>query len=202
MQFSFIPNYLTLLDKEKPNIEICEKSDENGSGECMHTYKFHRLSNHDTLLQEIERDINSSQIAIREVAGGVHLITSLRFFNEKLTKVDQLFQLYFDFFVKAILYLVNYYYYIKKEKDIHIEKAAFQTLLGFQSNKGNFHFEFDKIKKSLSDIGVLEFLFIYSKSGLDHYVFNESAFLAIKDYKGSVKLKVLSNIIIKIVYDI
>lgn len=202
MQFLFIPTFISLLDKLNRNVEICEKSLENGSGECMHTYKFHRskllsTTYSDNDLKEIERDMNNSQISIREVPGGVHLITSLRFFNTKLLNYyqnnennNQLMELYFKFFVKALLYLVNYYYYIKKEPDIHIEKSAFQSLLGFQSMSGKFTLEFERMKEFLIDIGLFDFLFIYSRNGLDHYVFSETAFLSISKTVKFLKLKV------------
>jgi hypothetical protein len=200
MQLLFIPTFINFLDKDKRNVEICEKSEENKSGECMHTYRLHKSNKSKNDIKEIEEDLNSSQIAIREVPGGVHVITSLRFFNSKLKdfcqndQKDELLQLYFDFFVKAILYLVNYYYYIKKEKSIHIEKSAFQTLLGFESVNGNFIRDFDKLKKSLSDIGILDYLFTFSNNGLEHYVFSESAFISMKTTEQFTYLKV-SNII-------
>jgi len=193
MEFLYIPTYLKLFKGEKDLVEICEKILENLSGETLHTFKFHQSRLNDsnnfteTEIQDIYKDINDCHIAIREVGGGVHVVTSLRFCNAKLKDYTSsvlefdIVNSYYIFFVRAMLYLVNYYYFVKKEKIIHIEKSSFQVLLGFHSQQsGKFNKAFERFEKELITIGLINYLFIYNQAaGLNHYVLNTTAFLSL-----------------------
>lgn len=213
MEFYFIPTYMTLLQGENKIVEICEISSQNRSGESLHTFRFHRSNLNgkytESDLDVIESDVNNCHIAIREVDNGVHVITSLRFFNGKLSTyassateyTNDLLESYFIFFVRSLMYIVNYYYIIRKEKLIHIQKDSFATLLGHENCGSNFNKSFVAIEKELVSLGVLEFLFIYTHNGLGHFALNESAFLTISNRNGSktkeyIKLQVTFNFLL------
>ena len=73
--------------------------------------------------------------------------------------------------------MINYYYFIKNEKDIRIQKDAFQTLfVGNADSYKKLLNIFPLLQVSLIDIGFFGFLFQYEKAS-DHYVFQKSAFL-------------------------
>ena len=191
----FVPNHFCLFEgniKDNNDVEILEVSATNLSGECLHKFEFNitdRLkgSYDNIFLKEFKEDVQDSHISIRECTGGIQVVTSLRFLGGKLgnilndgVKINEMHfpaNIYFLFFIKSILYMINYYYFIKNEKDIRIQKDAFQTLyIGKADNYTKLLSIFPLLQVSLIDIGFFGFLFQYEKVS-DQYVFQHSAFL-------------------------
>ena len=189
----FVPNQFSLFEGtiNDNDIEILEVSCANLSGESMHTFQLNvdariRGIYDNIFLEDLKDDVKNSHISIRECTGGIQVVTSLRFLGGKLGNIlmngvktnDMLFpaNLYFLFFIKSILYMINYYYFIKNERDIRIQKDAFQTLfVGKADSYTKLLNIFPLVQVSLIDIGFFGFLFQYEKVS-DHYVFQESAF--------------------------
>jgi len=191
----FVPNYLSLFYEGDEVIEVLEKSSSNGSGETLHKFKLIiddkiKRSQDLDLLESLQQDIKSSHISIREVQGGIHVVTSLRFLNGKLgdlflgnynnfDETQTPGKFYVGFFIKSILYMTNYYYFIRNESDIRIQKDAFQTVFNGRANTyATFVSIFKDMETYLVKFGLLEFLFKYDNN-FGHYVFQESAFLSL-----------------------
>lgn len=191
MNCLFVPNYFTLLEGGSDDVEICEDPDKNLSGESMHRFLFHctdkvsKQYDKEFLLQ-LSIDIKDSQIAIRGVDGGIQVVTSFRILNGKLGEMTAYKQspgsIYFLFLLKSTLYMINYYYYILDEKDIRIQKDAFQTLYinnrNVAENYNKFKTIFLSLETTLKNIGFFGFLFIHHED-TDQYVLKESAFLSL-----------------------
>jgi len=197
-----IPNYFSLFKGGNEDIEVLELTFPNGSGECLHKYSLNvsltiRLSMHNIAFwNEFEEDIKDSHIAIRGCEGGIQVVTSLRFLRGKLGNLfieqndynDDQFatNIYFSFFLKSILYMINYYYFVLNEKDIRIQKDSFQTIFAGKANSYNTLLSlFERIEKPLIQYGLLKFLFEYQKD-LDHFVFQEEAFLSLLSSSESI----------------
>lgn len=194
MQNIFVPNHFSLLLSSSDDIEILEITSPNGSGECKHTFLLHisdKISSsfEKSFLQEIEMCIKSSHISIRECIGGIQTVTSLNFLDGKLGEMfyssidvyNKSDKIYYTFFLKALLYMINYYYFIRNEKDIRIQRDGFQTL--FKKNAESykmFESTFKLMEKALEKIGFLNYLFTYDKN-FDQYVLQESVFLLLSD---------------------
>ena len=192
MKNIFIPNHFSLLGLGSEDVEILEITSPNGSGECFHTFILHISSKismdyEKSFLSEIQTRIKNSQIAIRECKGGINVVTSLRFLNGKLGEIFHLshninehpHKIYFTFFLKSLLYMVNYYYFILGEKDIRIQKDGFQTLYSKNAETySNFISTFASMENALETIGFFKFLFEYEIHS-DQYVLQESVFLSL-----------------------
>ena len=197
MKSIFIPNHFSLLGSGSDDVEILEITSPNGSGECFHRFILH-ISNkisidyEKSFLSEIQIRIKDSQIAIRECKGGINVVTSLRFLNGKIGETfssshnymnEHPHKIYFSFFLKSLLYMVNYYYFILNEKDIRIQKDGFQTLYSKNAETyTNFISTFALMEKALETIGFFKFLFEYEIHS-DQYVLQETIFLSLTSAK-------------------
>jgi len=195
MNSIFIPNYLSLFCEGDDAIEVQEQTAKNGSGESQHkfilkiTKEKQKQEENKLLLESLKDDVKDSHISIRETEGGIQVVTSLRFLNGKLgdlfitnssyDNTQSPGKFYVLFFIKAILYMTNYYYFVRNENDIRIQKDAFQTVFGEKANTyGKLNVIFKDMEIYLTNLGLLEFLFKYERTS-GHYVFQESAFLSL-----------------------
>jgi len=194
----FVPNHLSLFYEGEDDIEVQKQTAENKSGESIHEFILKITDNirrnHDNLfLESLEDDINNSHISTRETLGGIQVVTCLQFLNGKLgdlfignisydcTKYPE--RLYVLFFIKSILYMTNYYFFVRNESDIRIQKDAFQSIFGGAActSYKRFLVIFQAMEKYLKKIGILGYLFKYN-SIFDHYVLQEAVFLSLNSY--------------------
>jgi hypothetical protein len=209
----FVPNYLSLFYKGEDDIEVLEQSAVNGSGESIHKFILKITDkirkNHDKLfLVSLEDDINNSHISIRETVGGIQVVTSLRFLNGKLGDLfignssydDKQYPgtFYVLFFIKSILYMTNYYYFVRNESEIRIQKDAFQTIFGGAAGTSykRLLVIFKAMEIYLTKFGLLGYLFKYN-STFDHYVLQEKVFLSLS---SNTEITIPEYFILKVRY--